>query len=334
VFFLTSTDQKQETVVFSDRYGSDHMNQTPYRSPLIVTAGSTYLDIDAYACAVALAELLRLKGENAIAYSRATVNYSVTPSLTAEKGIHRALPPDFRESDASYIIVDVSDPDYIKDGVPLDRVAAVYDHHAGFEDFWRGRIGENTHIEFIGAAATLILREWNACGLLDRMSPATARLLVAAILDNTLNLTSSNTTDEDKAAFAALCGQGQIDPDWRAMYFTEVQEEVERDLKNALMGDLKTMKDTSVLPPRIAQLCVWDTHRILERLPEIRTWFAGGEGWLMNIIGLRENRSCFVCGDPYYQRQLERVFGVRFEGDTALTAAPYLRKQIIKKAYF
>ena len=68
--------------------------------------------------------------------------------------------------------------------------------------------------------------------------------------------------------------------------------------------------------------------------PEIRTWFAGGEGWLMNIIGLRENRSCFVCGDPYYQRQLERVFGVRFEGDTALTAAPYLRKQIIKKAYF
>lgn len=310
------------------------MNQTPYRSPLIVTAGSTYLDIDAYACAVALAELLRLKGENAIAYSRATANYSVTPSLTGEEGIKRTLPLDFRESDAAYIIVDVSDPDYIKDSVPLDRVIAVYDHHAGFENFWRERIGENARIEFIGAAATLIFREWKNCGLLDRMSPASSRLLVAAILDNTLNLTSSNTTDEDREAFAALCGIAGLTPDWRAEYFTEVQGEVEKDLRNALTGDLKTMKDASVLPPRIAQLCVWDTQRVLERLPEIRTWFEGGESWMINIIGLKENRSCFVCGDPHYQQQLERVFGVRFEGDTAMTATPYLRKQIIKKAYF
>ena len=320
--------------MFFDRYGSDHMNQTPYRSPLIVTAGSTYLDIDAYACAVALAELLRITGEDAIAYSRATANYSVTPSLMREEGIKRTLPLDFRENDASYIIVDVSDPDYIKDSVPLDRVAAVYDHHAGFEDFWRERIGENTRIEFIGAAATLIFREWKTCGLQDRMSPYAARLLAAAILDNTLNLTSSNTADEDREAFAALCEIAGLSPDWRAEYFTEVQGEVEKDLRNALMGDLKTMKDTSVLPPRIAQLCVWDTHRVLERLPEIRTWFEGGGSWMLNIIGLKENRSCFVCGDPHYRRQLERVFGVRFEGDTALTAVPYLRKQIIKKAYF
>lgn len=310
------------------------MNQTSYRSPLIITAGSTYLDIDAYACAVALAELLRLRGENAIAYSRATANYSVCPSLTAETGIQRVLPLDFRESDASYIIVDVSDPDYIKDSVPLDRVVAVYDHHAGFEDFWSQRIGGNARIEFIGAAATLIWREWTACGLLDRMSHSTARLLVAAILDNTLNLTSSNTTDEDRAAFAALCGQGQISPDWRADYFTEVQGEVEKDLKNALMGDLKTLKDASVLPPRIAQLCVWNTHRVLERLPEIRSWFDGGESWMMNVIDLRENRSCFVCPDQGYQKKLEGVFGVSFEGDAARTSTPYLRKEIIKKAYF
>ncbi len=310
------------------------MNQTSYYSPLIVTAGSTYLDIDAYACAVALAELLRLRGENAVAYSRATANYSVTPSLIAEEGIKRALPLDFRENDASYIIVDVSDPDYIKDCVPLDRVVAVYDHHAGFEDFWSQRIGENTRIEFIGAAATLIWREWTSCGLLDRMARSTARLLVAAILDNTLNLTSSNTTPEDRAAYASLCEQGQISPDWRAEYFTEVQGEVEKDLKNALMGDLKTMKDASVLPPRIAQLCVWDTHRVLERLPEIGGWFDGGESWMINIIDLKESRSCFVCPDTGYQKKLERVFSVAFEGDTARTSSPFLRKEIMKKAYF
>ena len=56
----------------------------------------------------------------------------------------------------------------------------------------------------IGAAATLIYREWRTYGKEGRMSPATARLLIAAILDNTLNLTSSNTTEEDRETFAAL----------------------------------------------------------------------------------------------------------------------------------
>jgi nanoRNase/pAp phosphatase (c-di-AMP/oligoRNAs hydrolase) len=153
--------------------------------------------------------------------------------------------------------VDVSDPDYIKDSVPLDRVTEVYDHHAGFEAYWQERIGDGAHIEFIGAAATLIYREWKASGLQDQMSPASARLLIAAILDNTLNLTSSNTTDEDRAVFAALCRHADVDADWRAAYFTEVQSAVEADLKNALMGDLKTLRDTDVLPPRNGSaLCV------------------------------------------------------------------------------
>lgn len=310
------------------------MNHKHHHPPLIVTAGSTYLDIDAYACAVALAELLRLKGESAVAYSTAAANYSVSPSLITEEQLRRVLPLDFRESDAEYIIVDVSDPDYIKDSVPPDRVAAVYDHHAGFEAYWRARIGDGAHIEFIGAAATLIFREWVACGLQGQMSRSTARLLVAAILDNTLNLTSSNTTAEDRAAFTALCRQGEVSPDWCAAYFTEVQEKVEVGLRNALMGDLKLLRDTAVLPPRIAQLCVWDPQRILERLSEIRAWFDGGESWMINIIDLREKRSWFVCDDAGYQKKLERIFGIRFEAGIARTTIPYLRKEIIKKAYF
>lgn len=311
------------------------MKQNSKKSPpVLVTAGSTYLDIDAYACAVAMAELLRLEGHEALAYSTAAANYSVVPSLSKNGQVLRVLPLHFREQDARYVIVDVSDPDYIKDSVPLDRVTEVYDHHVGFEAYWQERIGNSTHIEFIGAAATLIYREWTAKGLTDRMSPATARLLVAAILDNTLNLTSSNTTDEDKEAFAALCAQGEITPDWCAAYFTEVQSLVEADLKNALMGDLKRLRDTDVLPPRMAQLCVWDTRRILDRLPEIRGWFDGPDGWMINIIDLREKRSYFVCDDTERQGKISAIFGVTFEDGVARTPAPYLRKQIIKKACY
>ena len=300
----------------------------------LITAGSTYLDIDAYACAVSLAELLRLKGESAIAYSTATANYSVTSSLADDSCLLNNLPPDFREQEASYIIVDVSDPDYIKDSVPLDRIVAVYDHHVGFEEYWTSRIGENTHIEFIGAAATLIYREWKREGLQQQMSPATARLLVAAILDNTLNLTSSNTTEEDREAFNELCRIAGVGSEFRALYFSEVQKSVEADLKNALLGDLKTLRDTKVLPPKIAQLCVWDAHGIFAHLPDIRAWLGGNGVWMLNLISLEEGCSYFLCDDARYQANIETVFDVRFENGVAKSSVSYLRKQIIKKAYF
>ncbi len=310
------------------------MKQNQVKDSLLITAGSTYLDIDAYACAVALAELLRLKGENAVAYSAATANYSVCPSLVEDSRLRRVLPLDFREQEARYIIVDVSDPDYIKDSVPLDRVIAVYDHHTGFEAYWQSRIGNSAHIEFIGAAATLIYREWKREGLQQQMSPSTARLLIAAILDNTLNLTSSNTTEEDREAFDELCGIANVGKEFCAAYFSEVQESVEADLKNALLGDLKTLRDTTVLPPKIAQLCIWDAHSIFAHLPNIRAWFDGENAWMVNLISLEEGCSYFLCDDARYQKNIETVFDVHFENGVAKSPVSYLRKQIIKKAYY
>jgi len=303
--------------------------QTP---PLVITAGSTYLDIDAYACIVAMADLLQLQGKCAIPYSAAPCNYSVAESLIKEGQILRVLPDGVSEDEGAYIIVDVSDPDFLKDSVPLDRVAEIYDHHVGFEEYWRGRIGDGAHIEFIGAAATLIYRKWKATELTDRMTRETALLLMAAILDNTLNLTSSNTTDEDREVFRALCRQAGVDDGFRASYFSEVQEVVEKDLKNAIFGDIKTVHGNSVLPPKIAQICVWSSRSVIARLPEIREWFGeDSESFMINLIDLRENCSFFVCDDERYRREIERVFNVRFEAGVARSPRAYLRKQIMKK---
>ena len=295
----------------------------------VVTAGAHYLDIDAYACMVALAELLRLRGENAVAWSDAAYNYSVCPSVVQDGQIMKALPTPEWEKNGRYIIVDVSDPEYLKKAVPLGNVVAVYDHHVGFEEYWESRIGENARIEFIGAAATLIYREWKQAGLEDRMSRASAQLLIAAILDNTLNLTSSNTTAEDVEAFRELCAHAGVDEAWCAGYFSEVQAGVEADLQNALRNDTKNVRDNPVLPPKVAQLCVWDAESILRRLPEIRGWFHGA--WMLNLIDLQNRCSWFVCDDPYHQEKLARLFGVAFEKGVAKTPKSYLRKEIIKK---
>lgn len=300
----------------------------PSRPCWIVTAGANYLDIDAYACMVALSELLRLRGENAVAWSAAAHNYSVCPSLVGEGQIIKELPADWKEN-GRYIIVDVSDPDYLQKTVPLERVTAVYDHHVGFESYWESRIGENARIEFIGAAATLIYREWKKAGLQDKMTLPTARLLIAAILDNTLNLTSSNTTPEDVVVFRALCRHADVDDGWRAAYFSEVQAEAEADLRNALRNDTKTVRGNPVLPEKVAQLCVWDAERILRRLPEIREWIEGQ--WMLNLIDLQHRCSWFVCGDEIHQKKISRLFGVPFENGVAKTPVAYLRKEIIKK---
>ncbi len=297
----------------------------------IVTAGSTYLDIDAYACMVAMAELLQLKGENAVAYSKAPYNYSVCESLVESGQVLQELPSDFVGEDAEYIIVDVSDPDFIKSAVSLEKVIEVYDHHTGFEEYWQELIGDNSHIVFIGAAATLIYREWKKCGLESKMSRRSALLLIAAILDNTLNLTSSNTTAEDITVFEELCQKENINADWCARYFSEVQRSVEADLKNALFNDIKAVRNSELLPSKIAQLCVWDANSILARLCEIRSWFAeGNDSWMINIIDIKHQCSYFVCDDRAYQVVLESIFKVGFDIGVSKTAQPYLRKQILK----
>ncbi len=308
-------------------------NMTSNNSRLtVITAGSSYLDIDAYACMAAMAELLQLKGENAIAYSVAPCNYSVCPSLRAEGQILQDLPDGTSAEDARYVIVDVSDPEFLKSAVPLENVAAVYDHHVGFEEYWAERIGDGAHIEFIGAAATLIYREWSKAGLQDSMSRSTALLLIAAILDNTLNLTSSNTTAEDTETFRALCQRENITEEWCAAYFSEVQASVEADLENALFNDMKTVRNNAVLPPKVAQMCVWDAHRLLGKLPEIRALFAGTpDSWMINIIDIKRHCSYFVCDDARCQKEIESVFDVRFTSGIAKTPISYLRKEIIKK---
>ena len=311
------------------------MKQGKYKNYTLITAGSTYLDIDAYACCVAMAELLRLKGEDAIAYSRAPANYSVCDSLVEDGQISDSLPDGLSSDEARYIVVDVSDPEFLKGSVLLERVVAIYDHHVGFEDYWQSRLGEGAHIEFIGAAATLVYREWRREGLQDRMSANTARLLVAAILDNTLNLTSKNTTREDIEAFRELCEREAIGDEWCAAYFSDVQSSVVADLKNALFCDIKTVRNNPYLPSRVAQITVWDAESVLARLPDIREWFAeSADDWMINIIDIKHGCSYFVCDSENYQRRLEGVFDVRFESGVARSSTSYLRKEIIKKTVF
>lgn len=298
----------------------------------IITAGLSYLDIDAYACMVAMAELLSLQGKETVAYSPAHCNYSICKSLTKEGQITRTLTRDSSFENSKIIIVDVSDPNFLEEDISIGNVIAVYDHHVGFEKYWEERIGDNVYIEFIGAAATLVFREWKKAGLQDKMSRETAQLLIAAILDNTLNLTSANTTDEDRKVFAELCDTYNIDEKWCSDYFLEVQKNIEEGLKSAMLGDVKFVRDNEILPSKIGQLAVWNVKSIISNLSMICGWFNElFDKWMINIIDIKNNCSYFVCEDAEYRQKIEKVFGVEFNVNIAKTKTAYLRKEIIKE---
>lgn len=297
--------------------------------PIIVTAGSSYLDIDAYACCVALKELFLLQGIDAIAYSPADCNYSVPRSMINVASLTPNLPSDIDPKTSHYVIADVSDPDYLDSGVPLQQIVAVYDHHSGFETYWSDKLGENAVIEFVGSAATLVYREWRKSSLQGKIKRSTALMLIAAILDNTLNLLSSNTTKEDVRALDELCKAANVDENWREAYFAEVQQNIESNLKKTIFGDIKHVH-SSILPEQVAQICIWNADSIIGKLPKIGELFGDSDDWMINLIDIRQRCSYFVCPNENRREGLESVFGVHFETDVAKASKMYLRKELLK----
>jgi inorganic pyrophosphatase/exopolyphosphatase len=298
----------------------------------VVTSGSRYLDIDAYAGIIAYAELLRAQGEKAEAVSKAPWNESISKTARSwPTGLKTEYTPGKNDT---FALIDVSDPEYFDRFVDLARVDEVIDHHPSFEQYWQERIGEKAHIEFIGAACTLVYERWVAEGLADKMSGTSAKLLVSGILDNTLNFGARVTTERDKAAHAALVAHANISDGWTAQYFTECQEAILADAATSIRNDAKVLTPKT-FPHQLGagQLVVWDAEEVLSKHRAIieQELKALKPEWFMNLVSVGEGSSYFVCQDPAVQAWLADLLGVKFDGDVAKAGRMWLRKEIIKQ---
>jgi inorganic pyrophosphatase len=298
----------------------------------VVTAGAGYLDIDAYAGCVAYAELLNLQGEAAVAASTATWNESITPTI---RSWNAALETGYTfHDDDTFAIVDTSDPQFFDSFVDVGKIVEIIDHHPEFETYWQERLGEKAHIEFIGAACTLVFERWQQAGLLERISATSARLLTAGILDNTLNFQASVTTQRDKDAYAELMKHADLSADWPAQYFSECQQTVLKDVASALKNDTKTMNFPSLGHQiRVGQLVVWDAAEIVaNQLRAIQeTIETSGNEWFVNIVSIREGKCYFVAANKTVQGFLHGSLDVTFRGAVGVSERLWLRKEIMKR---
>ncbi|WP_178120919.1 DHH family phosphoesterase [Pseudomonas atagonensis] len=295
----------------------------------VITSGSAYLDIDAFACCIAYAELLNLQGIPARAVSSAKTNASVSKTVLG----WGAVLDDYRPtSNDEFVLVDVSDYHHFDPLVVLERVVEVIDHHPGFESHWAQTLGSAADIRPIGAAATQVFQRWDTAGLLHNISEQSAALLATAILDNTLNFIGQMTTTADIDAYARLASQAKLTADWPGQYFRECQTAIEADLAAALAADLKRMKPQSNLPQVFAQLTVWDAVALIRsHRAAISHWMNGqGEDWLLNVISIRDRLSCLLAEPMVSQQKLNRLLPLAWQAELAVLKPSMLRKELLK----
>lgn len=290
-----------------------------------------YADIDVYASIIAYADLLNQRGKTAETYIPVAPNYSVPENLRLpeqENAIFDLQPED------EAIILDISIPEEINRLVPDKQILEIIDHHPGYEKYWRERIGDKAVIEKIGAVATSIFEWWGECWDYDKMSPEIAKLLLAAILDNTLNFNASITTDRDHAAAEKLATI--IDTtveDFAAWYFTKVSQTVIADLQNSLLQDCKTATlPTDQSTFTFCQLTLWDVQSVIKQPEKIAEILTGKDSaWLVNILCISERRNYILTSSTQLAEYFADLLSLKSQGSWLVSDQLFLRKEILGK---
>ena len=296
----------------------------------IVTSGSNYIDIDAYAGIIAYANLLNLKGIPAKAVSTAKLNESITPSLL---NLNTVL-DEYKKSDSdNFIILDVSNKDYFDNIVNESKIVEIIDHHTGFEEYWKEILKEKSRIEFIGAVATIIVEDYEKEHLLGNMSEDIALLLMSAILDNTLNFKAKVTDRRDINAYKKISRiVGNID-NFEEKYFLECQKSIEVNLEKSIENDTKNERRCDILPDTFSQLTLWNKDFILNNKENVyKILDKMSPEWMLNVISLEEGKSYIIANNELVKRNIEKLFEKAFKADIMELDSVWLRKEIIKKA--
>jgi len=301
----------------------------------IVSSGKSFTDIDGFACAIAYAELLRLENKEAVAVLVGVLNHSVT-KLTLEQS--RDYLTEYKPTDEDHFIyVDLSGPEQF--AFPNEnKIVEIYDHHYGMENYWQERLGVNSHIERVGAAATLIWEEFKKRGLAEKISAGSANLLAIAILQNTLNFSSTETNERDLLAFKELGSHTTLPNNWQKLYFEEISNELEKNFSETLANDTKTFENFfddektfvfSQLEIAENQIKFLEHHK-----KEIDTYWTNfpNKICLINIPDINSKTSLFYSDNPaWLHEKIQSLFSEVLETSAEWLLVPiHQRKQILK----
>ncbi len=297
---------------------------------IVISSGAKYIDIDAYASGIAYAKLLNALGQQAIFASSATTNASV---CTIIKNLGFKIVTGYKpKKEDKFILIDLSNPDFFDKIVNKNNIIEIVDHHTGFEKYWQNKNVEN-NIEFIGSVATVIYEKILNNNKLNILDTNLCKLLIAAILDNTLNLKSDITTKRDIDAYKALQKIGNLSKTFDKQYFECCQEQINDNVLNAIKKDIKIEHVSSLLPETFGQLTVYNIQPVLEKHKDIENYFNTiNQEWLLNVICIKDGKSYILSSDKQAQTKLSKLFNEKFCNNILVLQKFKLRKEIMKMA--
>ena len=300
--------------------------------PIIVTSGESFTDIDAFACAIAYAELLNLEGKTAGAVLPGVLNNSITPAIRSWRLAYSVQPP-FENYDS--VIVDVSEPAHVAKCAPIQSVIEVYDHRFGFEKIWKDKIGKNAHIEPVGACTTLIWEEFKKRGFKDKISTASANILLIGTVSNTLDFGAQVTHERDIKAFKELSLIADLPKNWKASYFEDQTKSLLEDPVAAIRLDTKILSIPGMdFLLTMGQMELWNAKGFVDaHAQDIENALSAfnAPDWFMSLPSISEKKSRLYAKSQKVKDLLKKAVGATFKGNLGMTDKLWLRKEIRKK---
>jgi nanoRNase/pAp phosphatase (c-di-AMP/oligoRNAs hydrolase) len=297
----------------------------------IISAGYKYIDIDVLASSIALRELMHLLGKKAKVHLTGPFNATIPTRFidSIAKDINRIAPP--KSNGYDFILVDISDPLYVESFVKIDKVCAVYDHHYGYEEFWKKRIGNQARIEPIGACATLIWEEFKTYNFHKKISSLAANLLYTAIISNTLNFKAQVTSLRDKTAAKEILRYVTLPENWVKQYYRGVESQISAHMPNCIQKDTKIVS-LSHLNFFFSQLEVYNATSLMKKYnfyKEMADIFIQ-KNWVLNLVSIEEECSYLFTNSEKIENILKNNFSIKSQINFLRTEYIWLRKNILK----
>ena len=185
-----------------------------------------------------------------------------------------------------------------------------------------------------GAVATSIFEWWGECWDYAEMSPQTAKLLLAAILDNTLNFNAEITTRRDHHAAEKLAQiAGTTVEEFVNWYFSEVSKTINADVQNSLLLDHKTVS----IPGQkehltFTQITIWDAEDIFTHGAQITEIMDSiTPDWVVSISALHERKNYMLASSTKWKQYFMNLLKANKFNHWLVTDHMLLRKEIIKR---
>ena len=233
--------------------------------------------------------------------------------------------------DEGVVLVDHNEVSQLADGLDFSQVICVLDHH-------KMQIATEApiylRIEPLGSTSSLLAKMYRNAG--KKISILAAKLLVAGILSDTLNLTGPTTTDEDKKIVRELNKVAKLKlNEFAKEMFTAKSSLVGISTEAVVEGDCKVFE----MGRSKVGAAVWETAdpasvapqkgKIKEYLRQKKTKEKLDYLFFFVVDILKQNSQLYIL-DEAEKIVAEKVFKVKVQGDEAyLPGIVSRKKQII-----